>query len=125
MDDLEGAERKYGEAEPLYRKIHDDLGLANVLKLQGDLAMRVDDLEGAERKYGEAEILYRKVHSMIGLAYTISELCFLSAKKDDMDKVIDYATQAEEMFDLIPYESVKKYVAQKVVQAFELLGNDK
>ena len=98
---------------------------ANVLQSQGDLAMRVDDLEGAERKYGEAEKLYRKVHDMIGLAYTISELCFLSAKKDDMDKVIDYATQAKEMIDLIPYESVKKYVAQKAVQAVELLGNDK
>jgi tetratricopeptide (TPR) repeat protein len=96
-----------------------------VLQSQGDLAMRMDDLEGAGKKYAEAVELYHKAQDMVGLAYTLSELCYLSAKKGDMDKVIDYAAQAKEMLDFIPYESVKKYVAQKVLQAVALLGNDK
>ena len=53
-DKLTEAEGHYREAEELYRRIHADLGLANVLQSVGDMMQKTENYEKASRKYGSS-----------------------------------------------------------------------
>ena len=64
----------YDEAEKLFRAVHDDLGLANVLQCKGDLKHLQGDLEGAEKMYEQALPLYEQVRDSMGKCYTLAKL---------------------------------------------------
>ena len=64
----------YDEAEKLYKAVHDDLGLANVLQCKGDLKLLQGDLEGAEKMYEQALPLYEQVRDSMGKCNTLAKL---------------------------------------------------
>ena len=71
LGDLDKALSAYDEAEKLYRKEQDDLGLANTIQSRGDLLRRLGEVEKALSAYDEAEKLYRKEQADLGLANTL------------------------------------------------------
>ena len=75
----------------MYRQVRNDLGLANVLLSQGDLALRRGELDTARIHYQVAEPLHRKVQHHVGLAYVSAELARLADRADDAAR---YAAQA-------------------------------
>ena len=116
---LEEAEEQYTEAEDLYRKEKDDLGLANTLRSRGELLSRLGKLEKAEKQCVEAEELYRKKKIDLGLANTLlvrGELLSRLGKLDDAQK--QYA-EAEELYRK---EKVDLGVANTLLLRGELLS---
>ena len=91
----ENAEKHYYEAEGVYRKIHNDLGLANVLQAMGILEMRTDKLEEAEKHYYEAEGVYRKIQNDLGLANVLKAMGDLEAWITKLEEAESHYREAE------------------------------
>ena len=72
--DNAGAEKRYLEALPLYRKAGDIPGEANCIMRLGDIALYTSDNAGAEKRYLEALPLYRKAGDILGEANCIRGL---------------------------------------------------
>lgn len=96
--ELEEAEKRYSEAERLYKKKQDDLGLANTLKSRGDLLRRQGELEKAEEKYREAEELYRKERAALGLANTLKSQGDLLRRQGKLEEAGKKYREAEELY---------------------------
>ena len=114
---LEEAEGHYREAEGVYRRIHEDLGLANVLKAMGDLMQDKGKYCEAVDIYRSAIDLYKKTKGTMGLCYTTVEICYCYAKEGQIDYFQEYAGIALELINSIPYESVKRYCKSKLRSA--------
>ena len=97
-DKLEEAEKHYAEAEGVYRRIHDDLGLANVLRAMGDLEKRTDKLEEAEKHYVEAEGVYRRIHADLGLANVLKAMGDLEKRTDKLEEAEKHYVEAEGVY---------------------------
>ena len=63
----------FDQAEPLFRKVRSDLGLANTLRSRGDLLRQMKKYDLALQCYDQAESLYRKEQEPMGLGYTLAE----------------------------------------------------
>ena len=98
---LEEAEMHYREAEDVYRRIHEDLGLANVLMAMGDLELRTDKLEEAEIHYREAMNLYRKVYDDLGLANVYQSMGDLLQRKKEYCQAIEPYKEAVTLYKKI------------------------
>ena len=103
-DKLEEAEGHYHEAEELYRRIKDNLGLANVLKSMGDLKMRTDKLEEAEGHYREAEELYRSTQDNEGLSEVLKSMGDLKKCTANLREAEKYYIEAEGICRRIHYD---------------------
>ena len=95
---LEEAGRQYEEAEELFRKEKDDLGLANTLNSRGNLLRRLGKLEEAEKQYEEAEELYRKEKADLGLANTLKSRGDLLSRLGKLEEVEKQYEEAEELY---------------------------
>ena len=127
--DLDGAAALYVEAEGLYRRVGDDLGLANVLQSRGDLMQEKRDYSNAIDTYTKALELYMVVNYLTGTGYTLSELiyCYASKFKDseeekDFISVLALADDAKKVIDILPYEAVKEYMLRKILVALNQIG---
>ena len=108
------------EAEGVCRRIHDDLGLANVLQLMGDLEQGKNHFRQAIDYYENSVQLYEKTKERVGMAYTCSELCCCYAKDGNKEKAIIYEQQVIELCKNLPYESVKRYCMMKIRSALSI-----
>ena len=116
---LEKAEAHYWEAENLYRRIQDDLGLANVLQMMGDILQSKKDYKAAIDIYRDATALYVKTSEMMGLTYTSSELCLCYAETGDRDNVRYYSDMVLSIINSLPYDNVKSYCLKKIKKAID------
>ena len=99
IDDLDGAEGHYVEAEGLYGSVGDGLGLANVILAWGDLATRRTGRDyNAETYYIIAANLYRSMGDGLGLANALRARGDLMQNKREYAAAIDIYTQALELY---------------------------
>ena len=98
LGDLDKALSAYDEAEKLYRKEQDDLGLANTIKSRGDLLSRLGEIEKALSAYDEAEKLYRKEQSNLGLANTLKSRGDLLRRLGEVEKALPAYDEAEKLY---------------------------
>ena len=103
-DKLEDAEKHYCEAEEVYRRIQDDLGLSNVLLAMGDLEMRIDKLEEAGKYYREAEEVYKQIHYDLGLANVQKAMGDLKLRTAKLEEAGKHYREAEEMYRRIHFD---------------------
>ena len=95
---LEEAGRQYEEAEELFRKEKDDLGLANTLNSRGNLLRRLGKLEEAEKQYEEAEELHRKEKNDLGLANTLKSRGDFLRRQGKLEEAEKQYEEAEELY---------------------------
>ena len=98
LGDLDKALSAYDEAEKLYRKQQDDLGLANTIQSRGDLLRWLGEVEKALSAYDEAEKLFRKEQNDLGLANTIKYRGNLLLRLGDLDKAQLAYDEAEKLY---------------------------
>ena len=106
---LEEAGRLYDAAEKLYRKVKDDIGLANTLWHKGELEFRLGKPEEAGRLYDAAEKLYRKEKDDLGLANTLRYRGDLAVQQEQFPYARECFDKAEPLYrkDLCAFRSAE------------------
>ena len=108
---------EYREAEALFRKIGNDLGLANTLQSCGDLARKQASNEEGYRTaaalYEEAKALYEKVNEPIGLSYTCAELYECYTYLHETEKANAVREQGKALLDRVSQRAAD-YVREKL-----------
>ncbi len=94
--------KAYDEAERLFIKENDDLGLANVLFSRGDLLVCNEDISGAKKCYEEALHLYKKEQVLEFVGYTLCFLIVCCAQLDDDDGAETYKHELPQILPLLP-----------------------
>lgn len=117
---MEEALQLYEQAETLYRQEQDNLGLANVLLLMGELERKGSRSPQAISFYLQAGSLYEQVQDPIGQAYACGELCRTYAITGEDEKAQDYVNRAMGFLDTLP-PAVASYVAICVKEALDML----
>ena len=103
----EEALQAYDEAERLFKKERNNLGLANVLQSRGDLLRRTGKQEEALQAYDEAQRLYRRENDNLGFANVLSSKGdLLMNSKNVSDAKICY----EKALDLYRDEQILEFV---------------
>ena len=104
---VEGALQSYDEAERLFKKERNNLGLANVLQSRGDLLRRTGKQGEALQSYDEAQRLYRRENDNLGFANVLSSKGdLLMNSKNVSDAKICY----EKALDLYRDEQILEFV---------------
>ena len=85
------ADSLYRKAETLFRKLGDNLGLANTLQGRGDLERVSGHPKEADSLYREAEMLYRKLGHDLGLTNTLQN-------RGDLEYVSDHPEEANRLY---------------------------
>ena len=88
----------YTQAETLYRKEKDDLGLAYTLQSRADLINRTGQLPQALDLYAQAESLFRQEQDNLGLANTLQSRADLLSRTGQLPQALDLYAQAESLF---------------------------
>ena len=88
----------YEQAEALFRKVQDDLGLAYTLRSMGDLQSRLGQPKKAMELYEQAEALYQKEHDDLGLACTLRSMGDLQRRLGQPEKVMELYERAEGLY---------------------------
>ena len=88
----------YTQAETLYRKEKDDLGLAYTLQSRAYLLSRTGQLQQALDLYAQAETLYRQERYNLGLANTLFSRADLLSHTGQLQQALGLYAQAETLF---------------------------
>ena len=98
----------YDEAERLFKKEHDDLGLANVLQSRGDLLRNNKDISGAKVCYEKALKLYKQEQVLEYVGYMLWDLIVCCAQLDDDDGLETYLSELEQILPSLPEHAQEK-----------------
>ena len=107
----------------MYRRIHADLGLANVLKAMGDLEMRTAKLEEAEKHYSEAEAVYRRIHADLGLANVLQAMGDLEQGKKLFSQAIILYEDAVNLYKKTKENMGLAYTSSELCYCYAEEGN--
>jgi len=84
---------KIGEAQAsfecavqLYRKAHDVLGEADVVRNLGEVQLQQDKLDEAKASFEHSLRLHRQAHSVLGEAYDVQNLGVVQLRQNKLDK---------------------------------------
>ena len=114
----------YDEAEKLFRAVHDDLGLANVLKSRGDLLIRTGKPDKATDAYDEAEKLFRAVHDDLGLANVLRCKGDLKHLQGDLEGAEKMYEQALPLYEQVRASMGKCNTLAKLQLCKKVLGDE-
>ncbi len=114
----------YDEAEKLFRAVHDDLGLANVLQSRGDLLRLTDKPDKATDAYDEAEKLFRAVHNDLGLANVLQCKGDLKHLQGDLEGAEKMYEQALPLYEQVRASMGKCYTLAKLQLCKKVLGDE-
>ena len=115
----------YDEAEKLFRAVHDDLGLANVLQSRGDLLRITGKPDEATDAYDEAEKLYKAVHDDLGLANVLQCKGDLKHLQGDLEGAEKMYEQALPLYEQVRDSMGKCYTLAKLQLCKKVLGDEK
>ena len=124
-DKLDKATDAYDEAEKLFRAVHDDLGLANVLRSRGDLLRITGKPDEATDACDEAEKLFRAVHDDLGLANVLQCKGDLKHLQGDLEGAEKMYEQALPLYEQVRASMGKCYTLAKLQLCKKVLGDEK
>src|SRR6266404_4415909 len=96
--DHETANRRYKEAQPIYRQVGSVPGEATCIQRLGDIGLARSDHETAKRRYEEAQSMYRQVGEVLGEANCIQRLGYIALERSDHETAKRRYEEAQPMY---------------------------